>query len=137
MLVLQEDNPTPFRQPFLELELYGEGAKKLGVEHVMWLIDVNGRIEKYITEHYLPTRRLERLCRSLAKCGILVKSFQRYTGSAGPHVILRNGALFYRMNSIEAGISDVPAYAYTRPTYRGAASKVILKHDAFTINPHA
>jgi hypothetical protein len=118
MLTLSKDNPSPFIQPFLELQLKGDGAKRLSPGGML-LIDVGGEIEKYITDDHEPTELLVDLCRGFAKAGAVVSVFNRYRGSAGPHIIMRHGALFYRMIDVENPPEEVLAYEYRAPKYNG------------------
>jgi len=120
VLKLSPDNPLPFAQPFLELTLGGEQLENVAPKGFLCLIDVGGQIEKYITKKNTPTRRLIDLCKSFAKAGVVVKTYTRYNGSAGPHAILRNGALFYRMDAFENPPEEVHAYQYRAPEYRGS-----------------
>lgn len=118
MLQLSKENPVPFKQPFLELTLAGDGAKKLSRDGILY-IDVDGKIDKYITKEHVPTELLVELCRALAKAGAVVTEYARYKGSGGPNVVMRNGALFYRMNNVEHPPEEVFAYEYREPKYRG------------------
>lgn len=118
-LELSDDNPSPFIQPFLELIVGGPRLKELGLDTVSWLVEVDGQIGKYITKGNASTKLLNQLCESLANAGIMVKGFDRYKGSAGPHVVLLNGALFYRMSAIERVPPEVWAYKFRPPVYRG------------------
>ncbi len=117
-LKTDEANPSPFKQPFLELCLFGETVKKDSPFGSVWFIDVDGKIEKYITKDNKPTDLLLDLCRSIAKAGMVVKGFDRYKGSGGPSMLLRNGALFHRAGSIEDPEPTVLAYEYREPEYR-------------------
>lgn len=107
-----------FQQPFLELIVKGDQAKAL-FDNSMYLVDVEGKIDLYIGDDRAPTPLLTELCEKLAKAGIVVMEFKSYTGSAGPHFLLRSGVLFNRTTSIEAPGSDVLAYVPRVPIYRG------------------
>lgn len=119
MLALDKDNPSPFKQPFLELTIAGGGVPRISDNGSQLYIDVDGQIDKYITEDHQPTLRLVELCKSFAKAGVVVTEYARYVGSGGPSVIMRHGALFYRMRSVEDPPEDVFAYEYREPKYRG------------------
>jgi hypothetical protein len=119
MAALSEDDPSPFKQPFLELVIKGDVARQITPNCPFWLVDVDGKIDTYISKENKPKAPLIRLCRTLAKAGIVVTQFGRYTGSAGPHVVMRNGVLFYRMGNIENVPPEVLAFAYRTPIYRG------------------
>jgi hypothetical protein len=114
------DDPLPFKQPFLTLDLVGDGRKKLNCsDHGTMHIEVDGQIDKYITEYDEPTDLLIELCKAIAKSGAVVQSFGTYTGSAGPNMLLRNGVLFVRHSAIEKPPADVLAYEYKAPLFRG------------------
>ena len=123
MLKMCHANPTPFKQPFLELRIGGDVAKKILPHCPAFFIDVDGQIEKYISKENTPTKRLVNLCKSLAKAGIMVTGFQRYSGSAGPNVIMRNGALFQRMGTVEHPNVEVWAFEYRKPLYVGLSKE--------------
>lgn len=95
---MDSTNPAPFVQPFLELW----GPYKPGIKNLLF-IDVNGEIEKYITDKNEPTEELLRLCKLLQTRGYEIAFFARYGpgGNGGPDHILRNGALFARMQILE------------------------------------
>lgn len=109
---------TPFQQPFLELIVKGDQVKSL-FDTPMFLVDVDGKIDLYIGDDRTPTPLFIELCERLAKAGIMVTEFKSYSGSAGPHLILRNGVLFNRATSIEAPATDVLAYMPRIPKYCG------------------
>lgn len=114
------DNPSPFKQPFLVLNLKGDKHEALSCsDHSTAYIDVDGQIEKYITEEDTPTDLLVELCKAFAKSGAVVASFGRYRGSAGPNMLLRNGVLFVRQREIEEPPADVLAYEYREPKFKG------------------
>ena len=114
------DNPLPYKQPFLVLTLKGEKSKALNCsDHGVVHIDVDGQIEKYITEDNEPTELLVTLCKAFAKSGAVVDSFGCYQGSAGPNMLLRNGVLFVRHKAIEEPPADVLAYEYQEPLFKG------------------
>ena len=117
--ICSEDNPAPFRQPFLELVLAGGEATKISPRSSVFHIDVGGKIEKYITKEHRPTELLIGLCKAFAKAGVVVTEFNRYKGSAGPAAVLLNGALFYRVDVFERPPGEVFAYEYREPKYRG------------------
>lgn len=95
----------------------GDVAKTLTPECPFWLIDVGGHIDTYISKKNTPKKPLIALCRRLAKAGIAVTGFYRYNGSAGPHIVMRNGVLFYRMGMIDRIPTQVLAFAYKAPVY--------------------
>ncbi|MBY0538023.1 hypothetical protein K2P47_01340 [Patescibacteria group bacterium] len=110
------DNPLPFKQPFLTITLKGDNSKALNCsDHGVAHIDVDGQIEKYISEDNKPTGLLIELCKAFAKAGAVAVSFGRYRGSAGPNMLLRNGVLFIRHTAIEEPPADVLAYEYRTP----------------------
>lgn len=113
------DDPSPFQQPFLELVIKGDVARQITPDCPFWLVDVDGKIDIYISKDNKPKAPLIRLCRTLAKAGIVVTEFGRYIGSAGPHIVMRNGILFYRMKEVEEVPPEVLAFAYRIPVYRG------------------
>lgn len=114
------DNPLPFKQPFLVLNLMGDKSKVLNCsDHSTVHIDVDGQIEKYISEDDKPTELLVELCKAFAKSGAVVGSFGRYLGSAGPNMLLRNGVLFVRHKAIEEPPVDVLAYEYRELVFQG------------------
>lgn len=113
------DDPSPFQQPFLELVIKGDVARQITPGCPFWLVDVDGKIDTYISKKNTPKQPLIRLCKTLAKAGIVVTKFGRYVGSAGPHIVMRNGVLFYRMGNIENVPPEVLAFAYRVPVYRG------------------
>lgn len=110
--------PSIFIQPLLELTLSGTGSKTLSREGVMF-IDVGGNIDDFITDKNEPTELFVRLCKTIAKAGAVVVSFNRYSGSGGPSHMLRNGALFQRMDAIMHPPKETLAYEYRVPVYRG------------------
>lgn len=112
------DNPVPYKQPFLVLTLKGDKSKELNsVDNSSVNIDVDGQIEKYITEDNKPTDLLVELCKAFAKSGAVAVSFGRYQGSAGPNMLLRNGVLFVRHKAIEEPPGDVLVYEYRAPEF--------------------
>ncbi len=114
------DNPSPFKQPFLVLNLKGDKHEALSCsDHSTAYIDVDGQIEKYITGDNTPTDLLVELCKAFAKSGAVVASFGRYLGSAGPNMLLRNGVLFVRHRAIQEPPADVLAYEYREPKFKG------------------
>jgi hypothetical protein len=118
-LKLSPHNPSPFKQPFLALSLTGEGAVAAsGRNFPEWLVDVDGKIDLYITPENEATPLLEELCASLAHAGIRVRGFSTYEGSGGPSLMLRHGALFERMTSIENAELGEDSLAYFKPGYR-------------------
>lgn len=119
MLILEEDRPSPFTKPLLELGLAGGEAENLGSDHKRLYIDVDGKIDLYIAEDKSATEILIDLCKSFAKAGVIVTDFNTYIGSGAPNVIMRNGALFMRMKSVESPSEEVFAYEYRPPKYRG------------------
>lgn len=108
-LPLQNDNPSPFKQPFLVITF--KDRKIHGNVADGWHVDVDGQIEKYLegfTERTLewcpPFNKMDRatpLLRSIleyfAGRGMEIIRVATYAGSAGPSHILRNGAFFERM----------------------------------------
>jgi len=99
-------NPSPFKQPFLALEVQNKENEE------EWLIDVDGEVGKYV-ESEKPTEMLLALCEMMESVGYKVSHFRTYTGGSGPSHILRNGALFERM-------SDTFEQEPERPTFRAS-----------------
>ncbi len=99
---LNKENPCPFVQPFLMLTLK---QKNRDGSNIVWHIDVNGEMEKYLIggdphegSHVNlianATDLLKEMIGQLAENGMHVARASTYTGSAGPSFVLRNGALF-------------------------------------------
>ncbi len=118
-LLLSDDNPVRFKQPFLSLILTGEGAKRFAKSsYPACFIDVNGKVGLYITKDNKPTERLVNLCKAFARAGVRVRGFDHYTGSAGPSFLLRNGALFERNLEIENADLSESSLEYVEPGFR-------------------
>lgn len=126
-LPLSPKNPIRFKQPFLCIAFTTATQPEIIHENV-WYIDVDGRIDKYLTrkgdwfspEGKNPKPLLIELCKMLASNGMKVVHFGTYNGSGGPTHILRCGALFHRMSSqFERGTAETSVVPtdFEPPTY--------------------
>lgn len=107
---LNDNNPAPFKQPFLTLR-----TRRAGRQAEDWFVDVDAQIQKYI-EKKKPTPLLQTICNHLAAHGYHVAQFGTYEGSGGPSHYLRNGAFFVRMNE-ELESCKVEEPAVPEPKY--------------------
>jgi hypothetical protein len=107
-LPLEGDNPSPFVRPFLVL-VFGKKGKDGYEARSRWLIDVNGQIENYLVGEsprkgshidlsQNATKLLKSMIAAFAEIGLETVYVSTYEGIAGPHLVLRNGALFLRIN---------------------------------------
>lgn len=112
---LSETNPSPFKQPFLCLEIAGRNGTNR-----YWCVDVDGQMQKYTSPlGRKPTKLLLELCEMLASNGFQVVHYGKYIGSAGPSYILRHGAFFKRMSKdLEKEGSPRRAKKFVPPTWR-------------------
>lgn len=110
-LPLNDQNPSPFIQPFLVLG-FREGDHS---GRLTWHIDIGGEITKYLQVDECSVRirpgsgmladgivwmtpLLQQLIADLAQNSLTVETVGSYNGSAGPSHILRHGALFERVS---------------------------------------
>ena len=114
-MTLRDDNPVPFKQPFLYVRF--KDSKFNGCSSG-WCIDVNGNIGKYIKgKRVITTTMTNYMDRATDLLKEILDEFKAadrevihvgtYRGSAGPTHILRNGAIFRRIHL------DDPSYIFS------------------------
>ncbi len=106
-LPLDQDNPSPFKQPFLYIQFEKREGEDFPQE---WRIDVDGQIEKYINGYekgnfefrsdaqniHRATPLMTSIVDYFNRRGMTIYSISTYCGSAGASHVLRNGAFFTR-----------------------------------------
>jgi hypothetical protein len=109
-LPLDPKNPCPFKQPFLTIRFRHDA---LNGQSCGWFLDVDGDVEKYvrkkkdghqgeITDYRdQATPALEQLIDAFARHGWPIVHVGLYEGSGGPSHVLRNGAIFKRINLVK------------------------------------